>query len=435
MQKLSERRIFAHATIAFEALGCKLNRFELEWMRSKAEDLGLKPLEAPEQAEVVVINTCAVTGEASRDSRRKIRGHRKRNQEAYIIVTGCDSQTAPETMRSLDVDLLLSNFEKEKFFECLKPEIQDEKPRKESSSLLRSFQFQSRPFLKIQDGCDSFCSYCIIPRARGRSRSFARQTVLDQVRELAPIYPEIVLSGVNLGNYEDGPDINFKSLVQDLIRIETLRLLRISSLEPEHLCDELLELTVSSPVLCNHLHLPLQGAHDILLKGMRRQGSLASFKEKALRLKSLDPNLCLGTDLMLGFPGETDEVFEQSMQNLEEIPLDYFHVFRFSPRDKTVAQRLPGQIPGDVKKARVRRVLDFANTRKARFFRSQSGRVVQAALEKSPRNSETWMGLTSNYIPFVLKDPPKDPALKHVLVRLEPLRADKMAASLIEVLC
>jgi threonylcarbamoyladenosine tRNA methylthiotransferase MtaB len=434
MQKLSERRISAQATIVFQALGCKLNRYELEWMRSKAEDLGLVPVDPSLPAQVVVINTCAVTGEASRDSRRKIRTHRKRNQDTYIIVTGCDAETSPETMRNLDVDLLLSNQEKEKFFECLKPEIQDSSPRTESSSLLRSFQFQSRPFLKIQDGCDAFCSYCIIPRARGRSRSVPRKTVIAQVRELAAVYPEIVLSGVNLGNYEDGPGTNLTSLIRELCQIENLCSLRISSLEPQDLSDELIELTVSSSVICNHLHLPLQGAHDVLLKGMRRQGSLTSFRDKILKIKALDPMFCVGTDLMVGFPGETEDIFEESLKNLTEIPIDYFHVFRFSPRDKTLAERLLGQVPGNIKKDRCRKIIALAKSRKAKFFESQVNRMVRGSLEKSPRDSGLWMGLTHNYIPFVLKNPPSNPALKHILVQLEDCSQDKMQASLVEVL-
>ncbi|MBT3786704.1 tRNA (N(6)-L-threonylcarbamoyladenosine(37)-C(2))-methylthiotransferase MtaB, partial [bacterium] len=368
MDKLSDRTIEQHSSILFDSLGCKLNKYEIELMRSQAEELGLISLSDTKVANVVVINTCSVTNQASRDSRRKIRSLRKHNPDSYLVVTGCYSQTEIEEVKELGVDMILSNFEKESFFEKIRPQIRDyEGKTQPSNGILNTVQFQSRPFLKIQDGCDAFCSYCIIPRARGRSRSFSPETVLQQVRELAPRYPEIVLSGVNLGQYGVGTQTGLFELLKEIVKIKELRRVRISSLEPQDLSDELLDLIVSSEKICDHLHLPLQGAHDELLPAMRRNYSLKYYADRLERIKSLNSSFCLGADVMVGFPGETETIFQESRKNLKNFPLDYFHVFSFSPREKTVAMKMSAQIEMPLKKERNRVMTELSNQRKEKF--------------------------------------------------------------------
>ena len=429
MDKLSDRTIEQHSSILFDSLGCKLNKYEIELMRSQAEELGLISLSDTKVANVVVINTCSVTNQASRDSRRKIRSLRKHNPDSYLVVTGCYSQTEIEEVKELGVDMILSNFEKESFFEKIRPQIRDyEGKTQPSNGILNTVQFQSRPFLKIQDGCDAFCSYCIIPRARGRSRSFSPETVLQQVRELAPRYPEIVLSGVNLGQYGVGTQTGLFELLKEIVKIKELRRVRISSLEPQDLSDELLDLIVSSEKICDHLHLPLQGAHDELLPAMRRNYSLKYYADRLERIKSLNSSFCLGADVMVGFPGETETIFQESRKNLKNFPLDYFHVFSFSPREKTVAMKMSAQIEMPLKKERNRVMTELSNQRKEKFVASQLHKVRPAAMERRSKKNGFVPGMTDNYIPIIVEGDPKELGLSDLRVRIQETRNSKVLA-------
>lgn len=430
MKKLTSRKIEKNATILFDSLGCKLNKYELEIMRNQAERMGLVPLFKQDVADVVVINTCSVTNYAARDSRKMIRSYRRKNSDAYIIVTGCYAQTDPETLEELEIDLWLENTEKEKFFECISPDLKYT-PAKNipDSSILNAVKFQSRPFLKVQDGCDAFCSYCIIPRARGRSRSLPLNDVLEQIAELAPSYSEIVISGVNLGQYNDG-NVDLLELLKRAVEVPNLGRLRISSIEPVDLSSELLDFLVENPKICDHLHIALQGAQDDLLKSMRRRYTVKDYTDRLHYVKNKNSNFCLGTDIIVGFPGETDQQFEEGFNNIQAMPLDYFHVFTFSSRSKTVAERLPNHIEGPVKKIRNRRLTELSNSRKNDFLQKQVGQHLEVVVERERPAPGYFKALSSNYVPVIFESD-SDYSLRKVLVEVEEFHRDKLYSKLV----
>ncbi|MBW7877439.1 MAG: tRNA (N(6)-L-threonylcarbamoyladenosine(37)-C(2))-methylthiotransferase MtaB [Candidatus Cloacimonetes bacterium] len=430
MQKLSDRKIQNSATISFDMVGCKLNKYELEVMRTQAQKLGLIPVNGV-QSDVVVINTCSVTNEASKDSRRMIHRYRRENDSAYIVVTGCYSQTDLEEVKAQGADLILSNFEKEKFFDFIRVDIENLDLKDNSfTTLLNTVEFQSRPFLKIQDGCDAFCSYCIIPRARGRSRSISRTEVLEQVNRLSRIYPELVLSGVNLGQYEDGEGYGFLHILQDMVKIPTLKKIRISSIEPVDVTDELLDFVLGEPKICRHLHIPLQGAENNLLTQMRRKYTIEEYTNKLQRIKRHDPSFCLGADVMVGFPSEDSSVFDAAMKNLEAMPLDYMHVFTFSSREKTVAERMESLNTPQQRKERNRLVTELSHQKKKKFLESQLGKVLPAVVERSGESSFQ-KALTDNYIPVILEKSSDDLSLQSVSVRITELGSDKVFGEIV----
>ncbi len=418
MEKLTERRIPQNATICFDMVGCKLNRYELELMRNQAEGLGLKPVRSRDLADVVVVNTCSVTHEASRDSAKMVRRFRRKMEEAYIVVTGCWAQTDAEDARKQGADLLLSNFEKDKFGQILSDDLDGMDPEAEfHSQIFGTVEFQSRPFLKVQDGCDAFCSYCIIPRARGRSRGIDPKVVLGQIEELAPRYPEIVLSGVNIGQYTF-EDLDFMGLLKKILKIEPLQLIRISSIEPQDVTQEFMDLVIQNPKICPHLHIPLQGAHNQLLKDMRRHYTVEDYREKLLYLKKHRPDMCLGADVMVGFPTEDQAMFEQSREILESMPLDYLHVFTFSSRKKTVAERLEALNTEAERKERNHIFTDYSNRRKAAFMESMQGKTLDAVVERGGAPEGFLKAMTENYIPVILKCD-KNLELSRIRIRIE----------------
>ncbi|MCJ8345140.1 tRNA (N(6)-L-threonylcarbamoyladenosine(37)-C(2))-methylthiotransferase MtaB [bacterium] len=434
MEKLSQKKIEQNATILFDSVGCKLNKYELEIMRAQSETLGMVPLVKQKSGDVVVLNTCSVTNSASADSRRMIRKYRKNNEDSYIVVTGCYSQTDMEEVRELGVDLILNNMEKAKFFDIIKKDIKDlEDLDLQKQSIMSSVKFQSRPFLKIQDGGDAFCSYCIIPRARGRSRSVDRLEVLNQVEELSKTYPELVITGVNLGQYEEGDNYGLLELLKDMTAIESVRKLRISSLEPTDLTPEFLKFMVENDKICNHIHLPLQGGEDQLLKDMRRHYTMEEYAKKLKDARELCPEICLGADIMVGFPTESEQCFEKIKENLLALEIDYFHVFTFSERDKTVAMKMAERVDHPVKKERNRWVTALSQKRKQEFLQRNLGKTFHAVVERGGKTKGYMKALTDNYIPVIFETS-EDLALKYVKVRIDEVGTDKVFGTLIEIL-
>lgn len=433
MEKLSQKRIEKNATILFDSVGCKLNKYELEIMRAQSETLGMVPLVKQKSGDVVVLNTCSVTNSASADSRRMIRKYRKHNENSYIVVTGCYSQTDIEEVKGLGIDLILNNMEKAKFFDIIKEDINDlDDLELQKQSIMSSVKFQSRPFLKIQDGCDAYCSYCIIPRARGRSRSVDKQEVLDQVKELSSTYPELVITGVNLGQFEAEEGYGLLALLKDMVAIDSVRKLRISSLEPNDLTPEFLKFMVENDKICKHLHLPLQGGEDQLLKDMRRHYTMQEYSNKLRMAREMCPEICLGADIMVGFPSEDDECFEKVKENLLALELDYFHVFTFSARDKTVADKMSQRVDPQVKKQRNRWVTELSSKRKQAFLNRHVGKVFDAVVERSGKTTGFMKALTDNYIPVIFETT-EDLALKFVKIRIDEVGTDKVFGTLIKI--
>jgi threonylcarbamoyladenosine tRNA methylthiotransferase MtaB len=423
MEKISDRKIMAGGAVLFDFLGCKLNRYDIELMRTQAEALGFKTAKKKQPADIIVVNTCCVTNKAARSSRALIRQYRRNYEDAYLVVTGCYSQIEQDEVRELGVDLLVPNNEKEEFYRFLQGEIAPDSPFEEIPLVMDSARLQSRPFLKIQDGCNHFCSYCIIPFARGNPRSVGKEQVISQVEQLAPHFPELNICGLNIGLYKDGEGYTLLELLKELEAVQSLGTMRIASIEPLTVTPELLQFLITSKKICRHLHVPLQGGADVLLKSMKRRYSMAEYESLVNQIKEQDSSICIGADVITGFPGESDEIFEQVYENLKRLPLDYFHVFTFSPRAGTVAEKMEDQVPGEVKKERTTKLCELSDLKMKQFAESQFGVPTTAVVERGHFDGERYHALSNNNIPLVIYSKQADLALQNL--KVIPVRWEK----------
>ncbi len=404
--------------VAFTTLGCKLNQFETAAMQEqfKGEDFRVVPFE--EEADVYVINTCTVTGKSDYRSRQAIRRAIKKNGDARVIATGCYSQVEPEAVASLEgVDLVLGNSEKLRIKDYLSglnkgaaPTISvgDMDSSKEFHSIsINEFPGYTRAFIKVQDGCDFQCAYCLISTARGPNRSETPRNVLQQAERLAAAgYRELVLTGVHLGTY--GTDLEEKTNLAGLLRmleeVEGIEKIRLSSVEPREITDELIEVIAGSEKICNHLHIPMQSGDDWILRQMKRNYDSAYYQSLVQKLASRIPRMGIGADVMVGFPGETEERFRNTYSLIESLPLTYLHVFNFSPRKGTVAADFPHQVDGETKNERSEK-LRISGVDKSRRFRERHRDREATVLVESTRDKETGVlkGLTDNYIQVLME--------------------------------
>jgi len=407
------------STVAIHTLGCKANQYDGSQMEALLKSRNFRLVDFKEAADIYIINTCTVTDQADLDSRNVLYRARRRNPEAFIVVTGCYAQTQPQVVAAIpEVDLVLGNGQKSRlldFLEMGRPErtriaVDDIFKQQELESCgMASYSKNTRAFLKIQDGCNQFCSFCIIPFARGRNRSLPIPQVLEELRVLSVAgFREAVLTGIHLGTY--GQDLDPETSLVDLLRaIEAARPIhrvRLSSIDPEEVSEELLELVAGSRVICPHLHIPLQAGDDDVLKMMRRRYVKADFSRLCDAIRQKIPRACVGTDVIVGFPYETDERFERGYELLRDAPLHYFHVFPFSPKRGTRAANMLGQTSAGLKKARAARLRALSEEKSARFRKSWAGHEVEVILEQAEdschndKNLETvWTGFSENYLP------------------------------------
>jgi threonylcarbamoyladenosine tRNA methylthiotransferase MtaB len=433
MEKLSARKIKPGSGIFFDFTGCKLNRHDIELMRSQSEKLGLHPVKDIAEADVVVLDTCCVTIKAARSSRSMIRRYRRLRADSYIVVTGCYSEIEKEEVRTLGVDMLIHNSHKEEFINFIGREIEfpqltaENKQEIKAGGIVDHFfaesSLQSRPYLKIQDGCNFFCSYCIIPFARGLPRSVPKAEVLAQVRLLAAGFPEMNLCGVNLGRYSDGADYGLYELLCDVVGVPELGKIRLSSIEPVDMDDRMINLVIESDKICKNLHIPLQGGTDRLLSEMGRRYTLAQYREIVTRIKTRNPDFCLGADVITGFPGETADEFSQVLENVRSLPLDYLHVFTYSPRPGTVAEKMPDQVSGEDKKQRTALLYQLSAEKFRAFKESQLGKQTMVVIERG-RFDKCLKGLSTNYLPVYIETGDDSLVLKEHKVLLKQLFSD-----------
>ncbi|MBT0665511.1 tRNA (N(6)-L-threonylcarbamoyladenosine(37)-C(2))-methylthiotransferase MtaB [Geobacter pelophilus] len=396
--------------VAITTLGCKTNQFESAAIRESLERSGFSIVPFEEAADVYVINSCTVTARTDAESRKLVRRAKRRNPEARIVVTGCYAQVAPEILAAMpEVELVIGNEEKKQLVELLsttgpaaKVKVADISAIAETGSLgLESFAEHTRAFLQVQNGCDSFCSYCIVPYARGRSRSVPLEEVLDGIARLAGEgFREVVLTGIHLGNY--GRDLSPKSSLLPLLRAAEQRgvpqRLRLGSLEPLDITPELIDCISSSAIICPHLHIPLQSGSDSVLSRMNRGYGADYFQDLCLRAFAAIPDLCLGFDVIAGFPGETDAEFSATTALIEQLPVAYLHVFPFSSRPGTKAAGMPGQLQSRVITERAELLRSLGEKKKRQYLRRFRGRTLQPLVLK--RDSDgLWNGLTANYLP------------------------------------
>jgi threonylcarbamoyladenosine tRNA methylthiotransferase MtaB len=397
-------------------LGCKVNQAESEDIARQLSGSDWQTGAGSEEADVLLVNTCAVTQKAAMQSRQAVRQAIRANPAARVVVTGCYAQTDPAALRGIaGVDLIVDRAAKGRLPEilhgaggiaCQRPELPGDRLKKTPAAGARPAAGglnRTRPFLKIQDGCEAFCAYCIVPYARGPSRSMPFQEVLERLSAHAAAGTrEVVLAGIHLGRY--GRDLApQRDLVQLLAAVEAASLpmrVRLSSIEPLELTDDILTLVAGSTGFCRHFHIPLQSGDPGILALMGRPYSPGRFEALVRRIKALMPDAAIGSDVLVGFPGETPAAWENTLELIERLPLSYLHVFPFSPRPGTAACELPARVTAADIKQRCRRLRDIGRQKRAAFHRSFIGRRVQVLVEgrRDPR-SGMLKGISANYLP------------------------------------
>lgn len=383
-------------------LGCKVNQSESATMRGLLEAAGLFAAEPGEKADVCVINTCTVTSKSDYQSRQLIRRAIRDNPGARVIVTGCYSQTRRNEVGGIDGAItILPSEQKLDIIHHINKNTSTIGNFSEITCAAPPYSTErSRAFLKIQDGCNNSCTYCIVHVARGRSRSISPDQVANTARSLeAKGFREIVLTGVHVGFYgNDLGGIRLNSLLQKLLEATGSVRYRISSIEPNEVDDDLIGMIANEERVCRHLHIPLQSVNDSVLERMNRNYSTSQYFTLLERLKSRIPDICLGADVIAGFPGETPEMFQAGARLIEESPLDYLHVFPFSKRDGTPAAIMPDQIPPGERDGRAALLRNLSALKRSDFNASMVGREVHVIVENSQGNSLTCKCLSDNYL-------------------------------------
>ncbi|MBE3596620.1 MAG: tRNA (N(6)-L-threonylcarbamoyladenosine(37)-C(2))-methylthiotransferase MtaB [Hydrogenibacillus sp.] len=376
-------------TVAFYTLGCKVNAYETEAIWRLFEQSGYTRVDFEDESDVYVINTCTVTNTGDQKSRKIIRRAVRKNPEAVIAVTGCYAQTSPAEVLSIPgVDIVIGTNGRSRLLEYVEEVRQTRRPINAVTNIMKvreyenlsvtQFAERTRAFLKIQEGCNNFCTFCIIPWAKGLARSRRPEDVLREARTLVENgYKEIVLTGTHTGGYgEDLENHSLADLLRDLSRIDGLERIRISSIEASQITDGVLEAIGSSDKLCRHFHIPLQSGDDTILKRMRRKYTTAEYAARVERIRAIFPDAAITTDVIVGFPGETEAMFEASYRLIEDIGFSELHVFPYSKRSGTPAARMPGQVPEAEKKRRVRALLELDASLKRRYRSRFLGQVL-----------------------------------------------------------
>jgi threonylcarbamoyladenosine tRNA methylthiotransferase MtaB len=410
------------ATVTVTTLGCKVNQFESEALMASLEDRGHRLVPFGEPAEITIVNTCTVTHRADFQSRQMVRRAHRFNPGALLIVTGCYAQVDPEAFRKIKgVHYLLGNAEKASIPDLLPRMLKGEIPRTQVADIqketsftdtpLFSFHHHTRAFLKIQDGCSSHCSYCIVPQARGSSRSLSPEKVVRYAEVLkARKFKEVVLTGVHIGTYglDLSPPYSLSKLLEQFEQAETPPRIRLSSIEPADFSSDLISSLSKSFKICPHLHIPIQSGDDEILRRMNRPYTCSFIADLFQDLQETIPNLCLGADIIVGFPGETEEQFRKTYQLLETLPLSYLHVFPFSRRKGTPASQLPQQVETVVIRRRSEALRELGREKRRAFYRRFLHQELMVLVEDRKDNEPArWRGLSRNYIPVVVIDETK----------------------------
>ncbi len=407
-------------TASIKTLGCKLNQYEGEQMRRQLQQLGYRVIAYDDGADLCIINSCTVTSRTDRETRRLARGAKRLNPSAFVIVTGCYPQVAPDALEAIDeVDLVFGNDDKQRLTELIPPAAGaagcvPAVPDDPDAGIIHEFSDHTRAFVKVQEGCNASCAYCIIPAARGPSRSVPPQRALEQCAALAEAgYPEIILIGTHLGRYGLDLDesIDLDGLLELVLRSSVPRL-RLSSLEPREITDALINAlthgghALSGEVhgkLCRHLHIPLQSGCDRVLSRMNRPYDTALYRDILLRVKQAAPDCCIGADVIVGFPGETDDEFEVTRSLIAELPLSYLHVFTYSERAGTPAATMPNPVPYEVRKARNHVLREISEQKRSDFAHSMIGRRLEVVLQSAQGNGIV-RGISDNYLEVDVAD-------------------------------
>ena len=393
--------------VAFYTLGCKLNFAETSTIARQFTEAGYARVPFEQAPDVFVINTCSVTDHADKKCRNIVNRARRVNPNAFVAVIGCYAQLKPKEIAEIPgVNAVLGANEKFNILQHLEDSASSTEAQVYNGEIKYVKEFvpgysqgdRTRSYLKVQDGCNYFCAFCTIPLARGRSRSANIAQTMEKAREVAASEArEIVLTGVNIGDFGHGTEETFFDLVRELDQLEGIDRLRISSIEPNLLSDEIIDFTSSSARFVPHFHIPLQSGSDVLLQRMRRRYRTQLYSERVSRILNRMPEACIGVDVITGFPGETEAEFMKTYNFLQELPIGYLHVFTYSERNNTTALRLDGVVPMEVRQERTHRLRILSEKKRRAFYQSQLGKEKKVLFEAA--NHEGWIhGFTDNYV-------------------------------------
>jgi threonylcarbamoyladenosine tRNA methylthiotransferase MtaB len=426
--------------VAFYTLGCKLNYSETSTIARMFEQKGYKKVDFTDTPDIFIINTCSVTENADKKCHKIVREARGISPNAYVTIIGCYAQLKPQEIASIPgVDAVLGAAEKFRLVELLdgfvrKPEAEVHASDIEAANTFHtsySMHDRTRTFLKVQDGCDYSCSFCTIPLARGGSRSDSIASIVRTAREIAETdVKEIVLTGVNTGDFgvQNGERVErFIDLIKALDEVDKIDRIRISSIEPNLLTDEIIEFVATSKKFVPHFHIPLQSGSNKILKAMRRRYQRELYTERVAKIKSLIPHCCIGVDVIVGFPGETQEDFLETYKFLNELDIAYLHVFTYSERENTLASTLPGSVPGNLRAERSKMLHTLSDKKRRRFY-EENLQTEGVVLFENDVENDMMHGFTQNYIRVTAK---YDPILINELKKVKLISINN--AGLVEV--
>ena len=396
-------------TFAIHTFGCKVNIYESEYVINLMQAHGYRKVDFEDDADIYIINTCSVTNEADKKDRKLIHTTRNNHKDKILIVMGCFSQLNPDV---IDADIILGNKHKSKIIELIKEyqnkkekiiKVEDISDTNFEDMYINRFIEHTRAFVKIQDGCNAFCAYCTIPYARGNLRSKKFSKVIEEVSELVNNgYKEIVLTGIHTGRYGKEQNTNLETLLRELVKIEGIFRIRLSSIEINEITDGIIDLIKNNSIMAKHLHIPLQSGSNEILSLMNRKYKKEYFIDRIDYIRKEIPDISITTDLIVGFPNETEEYFEETIDTLKKIKFSKIHTFPYSKRNGTVAATMPNQVDGNVKKCRVKEVLMLSNSFEEEYYKSKIGNNYDGIVED--RKDGKKVVVTSNYIPVVIDD-------------------------------
>ena len=391
-------------TFQIQTLGCKVNTYESEFYRQTLLNAGYLEGLPKETTDIVIINTCTVTNTASFKSRQKITQAKRFNPSAMIVVVGCYVQTHHDFLKEkYQIDLLIGAKDKDRFLELIehkqKPNTFDY-PKNFESLPVHSFKHQKKAYIKVQDGCNQFCTYCIIPFARGRERSSDEDEIIRQINAYDE-HNEITLTGIHTGRYGNDINLNLFHLLQRIIRETKIERIRISSIEITEVTDEIIELIKNEPRFARHLHIPLQSADNNVLKSMNRPYSIEEYQLRLEFIRNEINDICISTDLIVGFPTETEEIFENSLENIKKCLFSFMHVFPYSKREMTKAAEYELQFTNEIKKDRVHRAQRLSDLNNMIVLKSWLGKSVEVLCEEIQDNYV--FGYSSQYLPVLVR--------------------------------
>lgn len=414
-------------------LGCKVNQSESAAIAERLEKSGWTSVSKKNTVDVCIINTCTVTQKAAMQSRQTVRRAIRSNPNARVMVTGCHAQTEAEEIKKIKgVHFIVGHADKHKIPAMILSPSQENlnypvtlrqdihKAYHFVPSPVSTFGNRTRPFLKIQDGCNARCTYCIVPYARGRSRSMSPKSVLENINQLKRRgYREVVLSGIHLGCYglDLSPETSLFNLLNLIHEAKAIDRVRLSSIEPHELTDDIIQLAAESEIICHHFHIPLQSGDDQILEKMHRPYTRSFFRDLIYKIKASIQDAAIGVDILIGFPGETEAAFHKTDALIEELPLTYLHVFPFSSRKGTPASNYLHKVPPAVIQSRCRQMRNLGYAKKERFYQKHIGRIVEVLIEgKRDSRSGFLKGITSNYIPVLING---DDSIKNSIVKVK----------------